>query len=132
MCVDEPSKPSSNNTGDVVFLGDDQPVILNTGYQRKVKKGNQKKNSGKKVEIKEVKEEEPNKASNKPGGLKRGQKGKLKKMKEKYKDQDEEDKKLFMMVLQVRMIFEILFNFCDEHISTAIVIFENFQLQKRY
>lgn len=33
--------------------------------------------------------------------LKRGQKGKLKKMKEKYKDQDEEDRRLSMLVLQV-------------------------------
>ena len=34
-------------------------------------------------------------------GLKRGQRGKLKKIKEKYKDQDEEDRKLLMMALQV-------------------------------
>lgn len=35
--------------------------------------------------------------------LKRGQKGRLKKMKEKYKDQDEEDRKLSMQVLQVNI-----------------------------
>lgn len=33
---------------------------------------------------------------------KRGQKGKLKKIKEKYKDQDEEERKLRMEILQVR------------------------------
>lgn len=35
--------------------------------------------------------------------LKRGQKGRLKKMKEKYKDQDEEDRRLSMQVLQVNI-----------------------------
>lgn len=36
----------------------------------------------------------------KPQALKRGQKGKLKKIKEKYKDQDEEDRRLLMAALQ--------------------------------
>lgn len=35
------------------------------------------------------------------GQLKRGQKSRLKKIKEKYKDQDEEDRNLAMEVLQV-------------------------------
>ena len=34
------------------------------------------------------------------GRVKRGQKGKMKKIKEKYKDQDEEDKELAMQLLQ--------------------------------
>lgn len=42
-----------------------------------------------------------NEKSQQSGGLKRGQKGRLKKMKEKYKDQDEDDRRLLMEILQV-------------------------------
>lgn len=42
-----------------------------------------------------------NDKSQQSGGLKRGQKGRLKKMKEKYKDQDEDDRRLLMEILQV-------------------------------
>lgn len=38
----------------------------------------------------------------KSGQFKRGQKSKLKKMKEKYKDQDEEERQLRMEILQVK------------------------------
>lgn len=37
-----------------------------------------------------------------PPGVKRGQKGKLKKVREKYRDQDDEERNLRMQILQVR------------------------------
>lgn len=40
--------------------------------------------------------------------LKRGHRGKLKKMKEKYKDQDEEDRQLSMQILQVSLFYSYL------------------------
>lgn len=65
----------------------------------KAKKKAQPKESKEKIE-KDNKTEGDNKKEEQPV-LKRGQKGKLKKMKEKYKDQDEEDRRLSMLVLQV-------------------------------
>lgn len=55
------------------------------------------KKGGKKPQ-KEVKKREEVKEKQ---GPKRGQKGKLKKIKEKYKDQDEEDRALMMEILKV-------------------------------
>ncbi|XP_033356779.1 nuclear export mediator factor NEMF homolog isoform X1 [Bombus vosnesenskii] len=81
---------------DVIYLGDDKPVIINAVNMQKSSEIKQKlplkKDNKEKIEI------EPKK--NDQVVLKRGQKGRLKKMKEKYKDQDEEDRKLSMQVLQ--------------------------------
>ncbi|XP_029046457.2 nuclear export mediator factor NEMF homolog [Osmia bicornis bicornis] len=78
----------------VVYLGDDKPVIIKTTAKVKSSIHNPSKNENK---------EETSEAETKKDGqvvLKRGQKGRLKKMKEKYKDQDEEDRRLSMQVLQ--------------------------------
>lgn len=81
---------------DVIYLGDDKPVIINTVNMQKSSGIKQKlplkKDNKERIEI------EPKK--NDQVVLKRGQKGRLKKMKEKYKDQDEEDRRLSMEVLQ--------------------------------
>lgn len=91
----------------VVYLGDDKPVIINTSTMEKHTKVKQKihpKEPAEKIE-KNDKNESDNKKGEQPA-LKRGQKGKLKKMKEKYKDQDEEDRRLSMLVLQVLLSFD--------------------------
>lgn len=92
----------------VVYLGDDKPIVINTSTIEKHAKTKQKvhpKESKEKVEKSESdKTESDNKKREQPA-LKRGQKGKLKKMKEKYKDQDEEDRRLSMLVLQVLFLF---------------------------
>ncbi|XP_043462985.1 nuclear export mediator factor NEMF homolog [Leptopilina heterotoma] len=69
--------------------------------EEKLEKITQKKekvNSQNRSQQKAENEEEKEKP--KPQALKRGQKGKLKKIKEKYKDQDEEDRRLLMAALQ--------------------------------
>ncbi|XP_012542705.2 nuclear export mediator factor NEMF homolog [Monomorium pharaonis] len=85
----------------VIYLGDDKPVIINTSKEKHTKTKQKIKNS-KEPETEKI-EKNDNESDNKKGDqpvLKRGQKGKLKKMKEKYKDQDEEDRRLSMLVLQ--------------------------------
>ncbi|OXU30326.1 hypothetical protein TSAR_014923 [Trichomalopsis sarcophagae] len=81
---------------EVVYLGDDKPVPLKSAQNKDTSK-----NIGNKMPSKK---EQPNDSDAQPKqnqtGLKRGQRGKLKKIKEKYKDQDEEDRKLLMTVLQ--------------------------------
>ncbi|XP_014480395.1 PREDICTED: nuclear export mediator factor NEMF homolog [Dinoponera quadriceps] len=88
----------------VVYLGDDKPVTINMSVKEKRAKTKQKAQPKEPKEPKEKieksdKTESDNKKEEQPV-LKRGQKGKLKKMKEKYKDQDEEDRRLSMLVLQ--------------------------------
>lgn len=83
---------------DIIYLGDDKPVLINTTCKKKdleVKQKLLKKENKEKIEIDSKKNDQVI--------LKRGQKGRLKKMKEKYKDQDEEDRKLSMQVLQVNI-----------------------------
>ncbi|XP_011872509.1 PREDICTED: nuclear export mediator factor NEMF homolog [Vollenhovia emeryi] len=84
----------------VVYLGDDKPVMINASVEKhtKVKQKAYPKESTEKIEQTD-KNESDNKKGEQPA-LKRGKKGKLKKMKEKYKDQDEEDRRLSMLVLQ--------------------------------
>lgn len=86
----------------VVYLGDDKPVIINASTTEKHAKTKQKAHV--KESINKTEKDDKNESNNKKGeqpALKRGQKGKLKKIKEKYKDQDEEDRRLSMLVLQV-------------------------------
>ncbi|KAG5320622.1 NEMF factor, partial [Acromyrmex heyeri] len=98
----QPLMQSQKDTKEnVVYLGDDKPIIINASTMEKHAKAKQKthpKESTKKDE-KDDKNENDNKKGEQPA-LKRGQKGKLKKIKEKYKDQDEEDRRLSMLVLQ--------------------------------
>ncbi|CAK9813864.1 Ribosome quality control complex subunit NEMF homolog [Anthophora quadrimaculata] len=80
---------------EVIYLGDDKPIVINTAVKEKGSKVKQKPS------MKENKEQTPLETKkNDQVVLKRGQKARLKKMKEKYKDQDEEDRKLSMLVLQ--------------------------------
>ncbi|XP_012286899.1 nuclear export mediator factor NEMF homolog [Orussus abietinus] len=81
--------------GNVFYLGDDKPITLKPNV-------NKKKKSPAKVHWADKGEEKNEKQTgeNKPNVLKRGQKGRLKKMKEKYKDQDEEDRRLSMEILK--------------------------------
>ncbi|CAH0728636.1 unnamed protein product, partial [Brenthis ino] len=57
------------------------------------------KKGNKKPQKEQIKKEQQPKKEEKPG-LKRGQKSKMKKIKEKYKDQDEEDRAIIMELLQ--------------------------------
>ncbi|EZA61993.1 hypothetical protein DMN91_003773 [Ooceraea biroi] len=97
----QPLMQAQNDTEEnVVYLGDDKPVIINTSAKQneKRKQKGPPKEPNEKIE-KTEKSESDNKKGEQPV-LKRGQKGKLKKMKEKYKNQDEEDRQLSMLVLQ--------------------------------
>lgn len=76
----------------------------NIEKQTRAKQKTHPKESTEKIEKNENKIESDNRKGEQPA-LKRGQKGKLKKMKEKYKDQDEEDRRLSMLVLQVIFSF---------------------------
>ncbi|KAK0082328.1 hypothetical protein PV325_010669 [Microctonus aethiopoides] len=87
-----------SNNDEVIYLGDDKPVTISQ------KKSSKPDKSGGKLEIKSAKksdvEQELSQSNKVTVGLKRGQKSRLKKMKEKYKDQDEEDRRLLMEVLK--------------------------------
>ncbi|XP_066993709.2 ribosome quality control complex subunit NEMF homolog [Anabrus simplex] len=91
----------SSNENQVVFLGDDKPVVLksNTGRQRKPSENKGRSNSVK-FEEKEDKAQGKQQQQQQQQQMKRGQKAKLKKIKEKYKYQDEEERKLRMEILQ--------------------------------
>lgn len=88
----------------VIFLGDDKPYIIQPLPPRlKQLKGKQLaariaslKQEQEQKEIVEEKEDD----SNKKPQAKRGQKAKLKKIKEKYKDQDEDERMLRMDILK--------------------------------
>ncbi|XP_051159476.1 ribosome quality control complex subunit NEMF homolog [Leptopilina boulardi] len=72
-----------------------EEVMIDEKPQRIVQKKQKGNFENRPTEKLENEEEKP-----KPQALKRGQKGKLKKIKEKYKDQDEEDRRLLMAALQ--------------------------------
>lgn len=76
-----------------------EEVMIDEKPQRIVQKKQKGNFENRPTEKLEHEEEKP-----KPQALKRGQKGKLKKIKEKYKDQDEEDRRLLMAALQVIII----------------------------
>lgn len=96
-------KSQTEDPDSVIFMGDNQPFIIHTGTQSKVKKQkrDREQRKGKKVQIVEEKpvdgDDDKGAKSNQP---KRGQKGKLKKIREKYKDQDEEEKRIRMDILK--------------------------------
>ncbi|KAG7203097.1 hypothetical protein KM043_010219 [Ampulex compressa] len=93
--VDKNEPLVKKDEDDVVYLGDDKPIIINTLSKQNNSKPKQnpvpkQEHSNRNVETKK----------NNQVVLKRGQKSRLKKMKEKYKDQDEEDRQLSMQILQ--------------------------------
>ncbi|CAH1163719.1 unnamed protein product [Phaedon cochleariae] len=84
----------SNQDDNVIFLGDNIPVILKNNKKQTNNKNDQKnKNRINAPEAERVIE-------NSKQVSKRGQKSKLKKIKEKYKDQDDEERKMRMEILQ--------------------------------
>ncbi|XP_076234474.1 nuclear export mediator factor NEMF homolog Clbn [Calliopsis andreniformis] len=91
----QPNKIAQEDEENVIYLGDDKPIILNTAVKEKNTKAKQKQPPKKESQKTETEMKKTDQVV-----LKRGQKGRLKKMKEKYKDQDEEDRKLSMQVLQ--------------------------------
>ncbi|XP_043277950.1 nuclear export mediator factor NEMF homolog [Venturia canescens] len=91
------SSPAVEKNEEIVFLGDDKPVALKPSEMTS-KKGKQRTKGKTKDEEPEPKNKEVK--QNEPNIMKRGQKGRLKKMKEKYKDQDEEDRRILMEVLK--------------------------------
>lgn len=98
---------STNDEEGVIIDADEftdivKPMEARVRKQKQMKKEQEQKR-------KETQDHEANKpaeqgavpnASNQQGQVKRGQKAKLKKMKEKYKDQDEEDRQMMMALLQ--------------------------------
>ncbi|XP_055523831.1 ribosome quality control complex subunit NEMF homolog [Wyeomyia smithii] len=87
----------------VIFLGDNKPYIITPAPPRK----KQVQKSKQKAKEKEKAREEASAARSKQkddpqkqGQLKRGQRNKMRKIKEKYKDQDEEERKLMMDILK--------------------------------
>lgn len=95
--------------GEVVYLGDDKPVIVHRKKNDSVssagkgkkggKRDDQKGGSGKTKQQKDEEEEAANENSKGGSAPKRGQKGKMKK-REKYRDQDEEERNMRMSLLQ--------------------------------
>lgn len=96
------SETSERNSTGVVFMGDDQPFIIHTGGQTKVKQQKKDRDArkGKRAPAPVVVVETTADKANKSNGPKRGQKAKLKKIREKYGDQDEEEKRIRMDILK--------------------------------
>ncbi|XP_021920344.1 nuclear export mediator factor NEMF homolog isoform X2 [Zootermopsis nevadensis] len=83
----------------VVFLGDSKPISMNplpSSHRRRTSINKSRANSVQEGDDKEENEVQAKQQQH----LKRGQRGKLKKIKEKYKYQDEEERKLRMEILQ--------------------------------
>lgn len=95
------SETTETENENVIYLGDDKPVTIPSLPK--------KKNKSKKPNIKieqstqsvPIKEKEKSNEKQNSSGVKRGQHSKLKKIKEKYKDQDDEDRAIFMEMLKV-------------------------------
>lgn len=83
-------------------MGDDKPVVIKQNLKARSASNNKKIEKPNKIN-EEAKEIENFKKKNQQ--IKRGQHGKLKKMKEKYKDQDEDERRLRMEILKVSFIF---------------------------
>nr|XP_009857777.1 nuclear export mediator factor NEMF isoform X2 [Ciona intestinalis] len=102
------SVPQKNEMDDFVYLGDDTPVPVvrskatSDSKQRiSAKQRREQKKKGKKEENQQVVESKnQQKEVGNQQTSKRGQKKKLKKIREKYKDQDEEERQLKMELLQ--------------------------------
>jgi hypothetical protein len=86
---------------DVVYLGDDKPVSLKPPSASCQKRINRTKACSIGVQEGEDKVQTEQSSKQQQQQLKRGQRGKLKKINKKYKYQDEEERKLRMDILQV-------------------------------
>ncbi|XP_076305405.1 ribosome quality control complex subunit NEMF-like [Tachypleus tridentatus] len=95
-CKSEDGNVETPEEDKVVFLGDDQPVVIKSSKTENtaLTKAGQKLPVKEDTSHKDVKDE--TKASLQP---KRGQKAKMKRIKNKYKDQDEEERQLRMEIL---------------------------------
>lgn len=89
-------KNENADDDDVVYLGDDKPVLLKPSSRKSSNVSYE--TIPKSVKIQEIEAEV--KRTDTQVGLKRGQRARLKKIKEKYKDQDEEDRKILMDALK--------------------------------
>ncbi|XP_078495726.1 LOW QUALITY PROTEIN: ribosome quality control complex subunit NEMF-like [Ciona intestinalis] len=102
------SVPQKSEMDDFVYLGDDTPVPVvrskatcDSKQRISAKQRREQKKKGKKEENQQVVESKnQQKEVGNQQTSKRGQKKKLKKIREKYKDQDEEERKLKMELLQ--------------------------------
>lgn len=88
-----------NNSEGAVYLGDNNPVILKP--RSRGNSENKQKQSKPANYTSEMKDE----IKIQQQQIKRGQKSKLRKIKEKYKDQDDEERNLRMTILQVSLCF---------------------------
>lgn len=95
----------------VIFLGDDKPYIIQESGKQKANNSNNKKKQqkgGKEKQQQQVSkqaaavqpEAKETKGNESTSGMKRGQRAKLKKIKEKYKDQDEDERQMRMEILK--------------------------------
>lgn len=86
----------------VIFLGDDKPYIIQPLPARKKQQPNPSKSKqNKQQKVKHhTSQQSQNEEKEVSSQAKRGQKGKIRKIKEKYKDQDEEERKLRMDILK--------------------------------
>ncbi|XP_065078533.1 ribosome quality control complex subunit NEMF homolog [Ochlerotatus camptorhynchus] len=94
------SKPEAEN---VISFGDNQPFIITPAPPRmkQIQKSKQKaKDKERAREAQEVASRNQKEEPQRQGHLKRGQKAKMRKIKEKYKDQDEEERKMMMEILK--------------------------------
>nr|XP_023014500.1 nuclear export mediator factor NEMF homolog [Leptinotarsa decemlineata] len=84
----------TDSKDNVIYLGDDKPIILKPNLNQRKRADSETKfksqKNDKTVDFKDAKQHQS----------KRGQKSKLKKIKEKYGDQDEEERKMRMEILQ--------------------------------
>lgn len=99
--------PEQSSEPQVVFLGDSKPISMNplpSSHRRRTSINKSRANSVQEGDDKEENEVQAKQQQH----LKRGQRGKLKKIKEKYKYQDEEERKLRMEILQVLSLCLIL------------------------
>lgn len=95
------SDPDPEN---VLFLGDNKPFIITPAPPRKKQVQKSKQKAKEKERAREAQQEAASKSHKdepqKQGQFKRGQKAKMRKIKEKYKDQDEEERKIMMDILK--------------------------------
>ncbi|XP_057335309.1 ribosome quality control complex subunit NEMF homolog [Microplitis mediator] len=88
---------------EIVYLGDDKPVIVKHSLKIKPKANQRLTENRQDLDVTRDLTKPENKiepVKQEPAKLKRGQKAKLKKIKEKYKDQDEEDRRIIMEMMK--------------------------------
>lgn len=101
ISISESAEAENEN---VIYLGDDKPVTIPMLPKKKNKSKKPNKNE-QPIQSEPVKEKDKSSEKQNSSGVKRGQHSKLKKIKEKYKDQDDEDRAIFMETLKVCFFF---------------------------